>query len=117
MDVGKHIAYLAPIYLALTCSAHADDPARQARQIALQDAWSTCLKTFAKRAATKTNEDATIISRGAFAACQAKEDILYKFYIQGMPKAWSDFVRTDFFPTVKKHEEDSVIQTVLEARS
>jgi hypothetical protein len=103
--------------VALTQQAFAAGPARKARQIALQNAWSECLTTFARRAAQRTSEPVEILVRGAFSECQKNEDTLYRFYIHGMPKVWSDFVQNEFFPAVKKGEEDRMIATILKARS
>jgi len=91
----------------------------------LQEKWDVCLKTYAESVAVKNSDPALIVVRAAFTHCQKHEDALFNYFWNGYvaipDKKQREFGLTwltkTFFPLIKKHNTDLVIETVMSTRA
>ena len=108
-----------------TITVTSPNPNRSNQQKVLQDGWENCLKDFAKLVATKNSDPAEIVVRAAFVSCSKYENALFYYFEKKLGNTSNPKLReygkswlvTDFFPAIKKHNADTVIETVLIART
>lgn len=95
------------------------------KQTFLQEKWDSCLRNYAKSVAIKNFDPALIVVRAAFTSCQKREDALFNYFVEELGNAPNSKLREyslswlskTFFPAIKKHNADMVIETVLSTRA